>query len=114
MSVESKAEAAWKGFFIATIGGGVGAAIGMIGGFVIGGLADTAVFAATGDDSFLYGYVLAKAGTYIGIALGITAGVRTGISTAASAIKQLQDEQSRSTSTRTTSAPTSDQTKGPS
>ena len=93
MSVESRTEVAWRGFFIATVGGSVGAAIGMIAGFIIGSLADTAIFAATGNDNFLYGYVLAKAGTYIGIAVGLTVGVRAGISTAVGAIKQRQEKQ---------------------
>ncbi len=93
MSAESRTEAAWKGFFLATIGGGVGAAIGMIGGFIIGSLADTAIFAITGNDNFLYGYVLAKAGTYLGIAVGMTVGIRTGLSTAIGAGQQRQQEQ---------------------
>jgi uncharacterized membrane protein AbrB (regulator of aidB expression) len=95
MSVESRTETAWKGFFLATIGGGTGAAIGMIAGFIIGSLADTAIFAITGNDNFLYGYVLAKAGTYIGIVVGMTVGIRTGVTTAASAINQRQEEQKR-------------------
>lgn len=40
-----------------------------------------------------HGYVLAKAGTYIGIAAGMTVDIRTGLSTAASAVKQPQEQE---------------------
>ncbi len=92
MSVESESEAAWKGFVVAVICGGVGTVIGMIAGFVVGSLADTLVFATTGNDSFLYGYVLAEAGTYVGIAVGMMAGIEAGISTATGAIRKLREQ----------------------
>ena len=95
MSAESRTEAAWKGFFLATI------AVALIrhersaSSFIIGSLADTAIFAITGNDNFLYGYVLAKAGTFVGIAVGMTVGIRTGLSTAIGAGQQRQQEQPR-------------------
>ena len=92
MSVESESEAAWKGFFVAVISGGVGTVIGMIAGFVVGSLADTLAFATTGNDDFLYGYVLAEAGTYIGVALGMMVGIEAGISIATSAIRKLREQ----------------------
>src|SRR5215510_8336284 len=91
MSVESTTEAAWKGFFVAVICGGV-TVIGMIAGFVVGSLADTLVFATTGNDSFLYGYVLAEAGSYAGVVLGMLVGIESGISIATSAIRKLREQ----------------------
>ena len=92
MSVESETEAAWKGFFVAVICGGVGTVIGMLAGFVVGSLADTLVFATTGNDSFLYGYVLAEAGSYVGVVLGMLVGIESGISIATSAIRKLREQ----------------------
>jgi len=92
MSVESTTEAAWKGLFVAVICGGVGTVIGMIAGFVVGSLADTLVFATTGNDSFLYGYVLAEAGSYAGVVLGMLVGIESGISIATSAIRKLREQ----------------------
>ena len=59
---------------------------------MVGSLADTLVFATTGNDSFLYGYVLAEAGTYVGIAVGMMVGIEAGISTATDAIRKLREQ----------------------
>ena len=75
MSAESRSEATWRGFFMAVISAGVGTVVGMITGFFLGSLADLVVLAATGHEHVHYGYVLAEAGTYIGLFVGIVVGI---------------------------------------
>jgi len=75
MSAESRSEATWRGFFTAVISAGVGTVVGMITGFILGSLADLVVLAATGHEHVHYGYVLAEAGTYLGLFVGIVVGI---------------------------------------
>ena len=78
MSAESRSEATWRGFFMAVISAGVGAVVGMIAGFFLGGVADVAIVAATGHEHVRYAYLLAEGGMYIGLFVGIVVGIGTG------------------------------------
>ena len=60
---------------MAVITAGVGTVVGMITGFFLGSLADLVVLAATGHEHVHYGYVLAEAGTYLGLFVGIVVGI---------------------------------------
>jgi hypothetical protein len=78
MIADSKSEATWRGFFMAAVDAGVGAVIGMIAGFIVGGLADAVVSTATGHEQLRFAYVLAEAGTYLGLFVGIVVGIGAG------------------------------------
>lgn len=81
MSAQLRSEAAWRAFFNAATGVGIGAVAGLIAGFFVGSLADLAIVATTGDDQWRFGYVFAQIGIYIGLFLGIVAGIGTSAST---------------------------------
>jgi hypothetical protein len=63
---------------MAVISAGVGAVVGMIAGFFLGGVADVAVSAATGHEHVHYAYLLAEGGMYVGLFVGIVVGIGTG------------------------------------
>jgi hypothetical protein len=83
MNAETRSEATWRAFFMAAINAGVGTVVGMIAGFIVGGLADEVLSVATGHGQAHYSYLLAEAGTYLGLFLGIVVGIGTGDSSAA-------------------------------
>jgi hypothetical protein len=87
MSADSKTEATWRGFFLAAISAGVGTVAGMITGFVVGAIADAAIFATTGHGLVHYGYIFAEAGTYAGLFVGIVVGIGSGTSAASAALE---------------------------
>jgi hypothetical protein len=87
MSADSKSEATWKGFFLAAIDAGTGTVAGMITGFIVGAVADAAIFATTGHGLLHFGYIFAEAGTYVGLFIGIVAGVGSGASVASAAFE---------------------------
>jgi hypothetical protein len=95
MSADSKSEATWRGFFLAAISAGVGTVAGMITGFVVGAIADAAIFATTGHGLVHYGYIFAEAGTYAGLFVGIVVGIGSGTSAASAASAAFESSKRR-------------------